>query len=54
MPQEEPLKIECQHFIDVIEKNIEPITGGCEGLNVVKILMAASNSHKKNKAIKIL
>lgn len=53
VPQEEPLKIECQHFIDVIEKNIEPKTNGYEGLDVVKILTAASNSHKKNKKIKI-
>ena len=40
--EEEPLKIECEHFIDVIEKNIQPLTDGVEGLRVLKVLTAAS------------
>ncbi len=53
VPEEEPLKIECQHFSDVIEKNINPITGGQEGLQVIKILSAASKSQIYNQTIKL-
>jgi predicted dehydrogenase len=50
LKQEEPLKIECQHFLDCIEKGIQPLTGGNEGLELVRILEAASNSLKKQGA----
>src|SRR6266576_2906766 len=40
--QEEPLKAECQHFLDCIEKGARPLTGGPQGLELVKILEAAS------------
>ena len=42
--QEEPLKVECQHFIDCIQKSVKPLTGGRQGLELVKILEAASAS----------
>jgi len=48
--QEEPLKLACQHFIDCIETNSQPITGGREGLELVRILEAASASLKMNGA----
>jgi predicted dehydrogenase len=48
--QEEPLKLACQHFIDCIETNSQPVTGGREGLEMVRILEAASVSLKKNGA----
>jgi predicted dehydrogenase len=48
--QEEPLKIECQHFIDCIENGIECNTDGREGLKLVRILEAASASLKANGA----
>jgi predicted dehydrogenase len=48
--QEEPLKTECQHFIDCIETGNEPITGGRDGLELVKILEAASLSLKADGA----
>jgi len=48
--QEEPLKAECQHFIDCIEKGAKPLTGGQEGLELVRILEAASTSLKENGA----
>jgi predicted dehydrogenase len=53
VPEEEPLKIECQHFIDVIEKDIQPLTDGAEGLKVLKVLSAASQSQIKNKTVKL-
>jgi predicted dehydrogenase len=48
--QEEPLKLACQHFIDCIETNAQPLTGGRQGLELVKILEAASTSLKMNGA----
>ena len=48
--QEEPLKAVCQHFIDCIEKGTKPISGGIEGLELIKILEAASASLKANGA----
>lgn len=48
--QEETLKVVCQHFIDCIEKNHPPLTGGREGLELVRILEAASTSLKQNGA----
>jgi predicted dehydrogenase len=48
--QEEPLKVACQHFIDCIEKGTQPLSGGREGLEMVRILEAASASLKTNGA----
>ena len=48
--QEEPLKVECQHFLDCIEKGLEPQTSGHSGLELVTILEAASASLKANGA----
>lgn len=51
---QEPLKIECQHFIDCIINNKKPITDGNEGIKVVKILEAINNSYKfGNRVIKL-
>ncbi len=48
--QEEPLKVECQHFIDCIDKKVECLTSGPSGLELVQILEAASSSLKANGA----
>src|SRR6201984_193617 len=48
--QEEPLKAECQHFLDCIETGLRPLTGGREGLELVRILEAASTSLKDHGA----
>ena len=53
IPEEEPLRNECQHFIDVVEKDIQPLTNGVEGLRVLKVLSAASESQIKNETVKI-
>jgi predicted dehydrogenase len=42
--QEEPLKTECQHFVDCIRTGAKPLTSGVEGLELVRILEAASTS----------
>jgi len=48
--QEEPLKLACQHFVDCIETNSQPVTGGRQGLEMIRILEAASVSLKMNGA----
>ncbi len=40
----EPLKQECQHFVECIQNHNEPSSCGREGLEVVKILEAAQRS----------
>lgn len=47
---EEPLKVECQHFLECIEKGSRPLTGGRDGLDLVRILEASSESLKGNGA----
>ena len=48
--QEEPLKVECQHFLDCIRSGQSPLTNGRHGLEVVKILEASSKSIRENGA----
>jgi predicted dehydrogenase len=48
--QDEPLKTECQHFLDCIQNGRTPITSGTKGLEVVNILEASSASIKLNGA----
>jgi predicted dehydrogenase len=44
----EPLKIECQHFVDCIEKGATPRSGGSHGLDVLLALDAADRSMREN------
>ena len=50
LKQYEPLKRECQHFLDCIKTGEKPESGGYEGLQVVQILEAASESLKREGA----
>src|SRR5580704_1324356 len=45
--QEEPLKIECQHFLDCIKGGMLPLTSGLRGLELVRILEASTESLKR-------
>jgi predicted dehydrogenase len=40
----EPLKLECQHFVDCIREGKTPLTDGQSGLDVVSVLEAAQRS----------
>ncbi|MCO5050849.1 MAG: Gfo/Idh/MocA family oxidoreductase [Verrucomicrobiae bacterium] len=52
--QDEPLKLECQHFLDCIRGEAKPITSGQSGLEVVRILEASSTSlQQQGQAISI-
>jgi len=48
--QEEPLKTECQHFLDCINQGTTPLTDGKQGLDVVRILEASSQSLRRGGA----
>jgi len=40
----EPLRIECQHFVDCVRDRKTPLTDGASGLSVVRVLRAAQAS----------
>jgi len=44
LPPGEPLRTECDHFLDCITKGTRPLTGGAEGLAVVRALEAIERS----------
>jgi predicted dehydrogenase len=48
--QEEPLRLECQHFLDSIRTGQRPLTDGMMATDVVRILEAASRSLKLDGA----
>jgi UDP-2-acetamido-3-amino-2,3-dideoxy-glucuronate N-acetyltransferase len=52
VPQSEPLRAECQHFLDCITNDKQPFTDGKEGLEVLKVLNASQKS-LDNDGIKI-
>ena len=49
--EKEPLKEECNHFVEVVNRNIRPRTDSQEGIRVLEILQKASESSKKEKKI---
>ena len=50
----EPLRAECEHFIESIETGKRPRSDGYDGLRVVKVLEAAQKSLKSGgKPVKI-
>jgi predicted dehydrogenase len=47
---DEPLQLECQHFLECVRERRRPLTDGRDGLRVVKVLEAAQRSLEKNGA----
>jgi len=47
---QEPLRLECQHFVDCIRERRQPLTDGESGLRVVKVLAAAQASLERGGA----
>jgi predicted dehydrogenase len=47
---EEPLKVECQHFLDCIAQGKVPETSGRDGLELVRILEASTVSLRRDGA----
>ena len=48
--QDEPLRTECQHFLDCIANGQTPLTSGRAGMEVVRILEASTASLKQHGA----
>ena len=48
--QDEPLKLECQHFLQCIREGSVPVTNGRLGLEVVRILEASTESLRQQGA----
>lgn len=53
VPQDEPLRAECAHFIECIETRQKPRTDGEEGLRVLNVLNACQASLDQEKKIVI-
>ncbi|MFQ5587035.1 MAG: hypothetical protein ACE5GF_09500, partial [Thermodesulfobacteriota bacterium] len=49
--QREPLKNLCNHFLNCIREGKAPLTGGRQGTNVVKVLIAIDESMNKRGAV---
>jgi len=47
---DEPLKLECQHFLDCVANGSQPRTDGAEGVRVREVLEAAEQSMHKSKS----
>lgn len=50
----EPLRVECQHFLDCIAKGEKPLTDGACGLQVLRVLEAAEQSlAEQSRAVRV-
>jgi predicted dehydrogenase len=48
--QEEPLQVECRHFVDCIVSQATPLTSAEQGTNIVRVLEASSHSLRQGGA----
>jgi predicted dehydrogenase len=49
VPPAEPLRIECEHFIECIRSRREPVSGGANGLAVVRVLEGLQQSLNESR-----
>jgi UDP-2-acetamido-3-amino-2,3-dideoxy-glucuronate N-acetyltransferase len=54
LEKKEPLREECQHFIDCIAQSLKPKTDGVEALRVLKVLQACQRSLEQDGKIVFL
>jgi hypothetical protein len=45
---EEPLRLECQHFLECVRQRKQPLSDGRDGLRVLEVLEAAQQSLRNN------
>ena len=50
VPGGEPLRLECSHFIECVQKRTSPRSDGHDGLRVLSVLQAAQDSLKQGGA----
>jgi len=53
LEMEEPLKLECEHFINCVRKRITPKTDSREGLEVLRVLQASQESLENGEKVYI-
>lgn len=53
VPQEEPLRNECRHFLECIRTRTRPRTDGAEGLRVLRVLNACQKSLESGKPVSL-
>jgi UDP-2-acetamido-3-amino-2,3-dideoxy-glucuronate N-acetyltransferase len=51
--EDEPLKRECQYFVDLIKGKEEPLTDGEEGLRVLNVLTASTLSIREERTVRM-
>lgn len=50
----EPLRVQCQHFLECITRATRPVTDGAAGLDVVRALEAAERSARRGGAVEMV
>lgn len=50
LPEEEPLRSECLHFLECMETRERPLTDAASGIRVLKVLQACQESMRENGA----
>jgi predicted dehydrogenase/acetyltransferase-like isoleucine patch superfamily enzyme len=53
LEESEPLRLECQHFLDCIARDERPRTDGAEGLRVLKVLAAAEQAMAERSVVSL-
>ena len=51
LPEKEPLRLECEHFLCCIQNRSRPLTDGESGVRVLKVLEKAQKSYDRKGAI---
>jgi predicted dehydrogenase len=49
VPNAEPLRLECEHFVDCVQRGAEPRSGGANGLAVVRVLEGLQESLDRSR-----
>ena len=50
IPEQEPLRLECEHFLNCVAGGKQPVTDGREGLRVLRVLNASQQSLNQHGA----
>ncbi len=51
LPGDEPLDVECAHFLECVERRTRPRTDGMEGLRVLRVLEASQRSLAERRSV---
>ena len=53
LPADEPLELECRHFLECLERRTRPATDGAEGVRVLQVLEASQRSLVEGHSVDI-